>query len=54
MGLPAPFMMLVQGINVGSFGEKNQAVGELARWMYLNGYDFRHFIVSGITPACND
>lgn len=51
MGLPAPFMTLVQGINVGSFGEKNHTVGELARWMYLNGYDFRHFIVSGITPA---
>lgn len=51
MGLPAPFMTLIQGINVGSFGEKNRSVGEIARWMYLNGYDFRHFLVSGITPA---
>jgi hypothetical protein len=50
MGLPAPFMTLVQGINAGSFGEKG-SVGQLARWMYLNGYDFRHFLVSGITPA---
>ncbi|MGK7890414.1 MAG: hypothetical protein AB4042_13845 [Leptolyngbyaceae cyanobacterium] len=51
MGLPAPFMTLIQGINAGSFGEKNRTVGEVARWMYLNGYDFRHFLVSGMTPA---
>lgn len=51
MGLPAPLMTLVQGINVGSFGENNRTLGELSRWMYLNGYDFRHFLVSGITPA---
>lgn len=51
MGLPAPFMALFQGINAGSFGEKNRTVGEIARWMYLNGYDFRHFLVTGITPA---
>lgn len=51
MGLPAPFMALIQGINIGSFGEKGRTVGEIARWMYLNGYDFRHFLISGITPA---
>lgn len=51
MGLPAPFMALFQGINIGSFGEKGRTVGEIARWMYLNGYDFRHFLVSGVTPA---
>lgn len=51
MGLPAPFMTLIQGINAGSFGDKNRTIGEIARWMYLNGYDFRHFLVSGLTPA---
>jgi hypothetical protein len=51
MGLPAPFMTLIQAINIGSFGEKKRTVGEVARWMYLSGYDLRHFIVSGITPA---
>jgi len=51
MGLPAPFMSLIQGINIGSIGEKRHSVGEIARSMYLNGYDFRHFLVSGITPA---
>ncbi len=51
MGLPAPFMTLIQGINIGSFGEKGRTVGEVARWMYSEGYDLRHFIASGITPA---
>ena len=51
MGLPAAFMTLMQGINIGSFGDKGRSVGEVARWMYLNGYDLRHFIASGITPA---
>jgi hypothetical protein len=51
MGLPAPFMTLIQGINIGSFGEKGRSVGEIARLMYLNGYDLRHFLVTGITPA---
>lgn len=50
-GLPAPLMTLFQGLNVGSFGEKDRTVGQLARWMYLNGYDLRHFVASGITPA---
>ncbi|MDP9474701.1 MAG: hypothetical protein M3R38_03230 [Actinomycetota bacterium] len=51
MGLPAPLMTLLQGINVGSFGEKNRTAGEVARWMYLEGYDLRHFVVGGVTPA---
>ncbi len=50
-GLPAPFMTLFQSFNFGSFGEKERTVAQVARWMYLNGYDFRHFLVSGITPA---
>jgi len=50
-GLPAPFMTLIQGINAGSIGPHNKTVGQLARYMYRNGYDFRHFLVSGTTPA---
>jgi hypothetical protein len=50
MGLPAPLMTLFQALNVGSFGEKGRTVGQLARWMYLNGYDLRHFVASGVTP----
>jgi hypothetical protein len=44
-------MTLFQVLNVGSFGERGRTVGQLARWMYLNGYDLRHFVGSGITPA---
>jgi hypothetical protein len=51
MGLPSPFMTLFQAFNVGSSGEKERTVAQVARWMYLNGYDLRHFLVSGITPA---
>jgi hypothetical protein len=51
MGLPAPFMTLFQALDVGSFGERGRTVGQLARWMYLNGYDLRHFVVGGVTPA---
>jgi hypothetical protein len=51
MGLPAPLMTLFQALNVGSFGEEGRTAGQLARWMYLNGYDLRHFVASGITPA---
>ena len=50
-GLPAPFMTLLQGLNVGSFGDKHRTIGELARLMYMRGYDLRHFLVAGITPA---
>ena len=50
-GLPAPLMTLFQALDVGSFGERKRTVGQLARWMYLNGYDLRRFVVSGVTPA---
>ena len=43
---------LLQRINIPvPTSPKGRTVGEIARWMYLNGYDFRHFLVSGITPA---
>ncbi|MBX0329699.1 hypothetical protein K2Z83_18675 [Oscillochloris sp. ZM17-4] len=52
MGLPAPLLGLFQGINAGSFGTKGHSVGQqIARWMYLNGYDLRHFLVGGLSPA---
>lgn len=50
-GLPPPFFTLLQGFNVGQFGPRGRTVGELARWMYLNGYDLRHFFVGGIAPG---
>lgn len=52
MGLQPPFFTLFQGLNVASpFSPKHRTIGEIARWMYLNGYDFRHFLTTGVTPA---
>lgn len=51
MGLPTPFMTLLQGFNVGHFGEYDLTVAEVARAMYREGYDLRHFLVTGIVPA---
>lgn len=50
-GLPSPLMPLAQFLNVGSFGEGQRTLAELSRYMYRNGYDLRHFITMGITPA---
>ncbi len=50
-GIPPPFFTLFQGINTGNLGKGGRTVGQVARWMYTNGYDFRHFLVMGITPA---
>lgn len=50
-GLPSPLMPLAQLVNVGSFGKGQRTVAEVARYMYLQGYDLRHFITMGITPA---
>ena len=51
MGLPSPMTTLLQSLNVGAFGKKERTVAELSRWMYLNGYDFRHFLTMGLAPA---
>lgn len=50
-GLPAPFMTAMQALKFGSFGEKGRSVAEVSRWMYTQGYDFRHFLVGGIAPG---
>ncbi len=50
-GLPPPFFTLLQAINAGSFGPNGRSVAEIARWMYLNGYDLRHFLTMGIVPG---
>lgn len=51
-GLQPPFFTLFQGINiVDPASPKHRTFGEIARWMYMNGYDLRHFITMGITPG---
>lgn len=49
MGLPIPGWGLTQLLTIGKFGPNNRTVAELARWMYLNGYDLRHFMSMGLS-----
>lgn len=51
MGLPPPGWSLTPLLQVGEFGRKGRTVADLARWMYLNGYDFRHFVASTSSVA---
>ncbi len=51
MGLPVPGWGLLQFLQVGSFGEKQRNIAEISKWMYLNGYDVRHFLTMAIVPA---
>lgn len=47
-GLPAPFMPLVQFLQVGEFTSKGLTVGDVSVKMYTHNYDFRHFLAMGI------
>ncbi len=51
MGLPPPGWSVLQAFQIGSFGKKERTVAELARWMYLNGYDSRHFLTMSTSVA---
>lgn len=46
MGLPAPFMGLLRMLEGIPVGDSN--FGRQIEWMYVNGYDFRQFIVTSI------
>lgn len=53
-GLPIPFSSVFRLLNVGCFKSvkgKERTISDLSLWMYHNGYDLRHFITMGITPA---
>ncbi len=43
MGIPIPGWSYLQLLQFGSFGEKQRTISDVARFMYLNGYDLRHF-----------
>jgi hypothetical protein len=51
MGIPIPGWGFTQLLQFGSFGEKDRTVADITRWMYLNGYDLRHFITMGTVPG---
>lgn len=50
-GLPIPGWGFLQILRFGSFGSKDRTIAEISEWMYLKGYDLRHFITMSIVPA---
>jgi|LSQX01.1.fsa_nt_gb hypothetical protein len=54
MGLPAPGWSLLQLFRFGSFGERDRTVADLARFMYLKGYDSRHFLTMSTSVAATE
>lgn len=51
MGLPIPGWSYLQLLQIGSLGEKQRSIAEVARYMYLEGYDLRHFLSMFATNA---
>lgn len=51
MGVPIPGWGFLQILQYGSFGDKDRTIADISRWMYLNGYDLRHFITMSISVA---
>lgn len=52
-GLPVPFAPVLRQLKVGTFrvGNAQMDLSQMMGWMYHHGYDLRHFITMGITPA---
>ena len=44
MGIPIPGWSYLQLLQFGSFGDKERTIADLARYMYLKGYDLRHLL----------
>lgn len=51
MGVPIPGWAFLQLMQFGSFGSSNLTIADISRWMYLNGYDLRHFTTMSIPVA---
>ena len=51
MGIPPPGFSLAQILQFGKFGTNERTVADLARFMYLKGYDSRHFLTMSTSVA---
>lgn len=51
MGIPIPGWSYLQLLQFGSFGDKQRTIAEVARYMYLEGYDLRHLVSMTTTNA---
>ena len=54
MGLPAPGWGFTQLMQFGEFGDKNRNIAEISRFMYLQGYDLRHFATMSLVPGITE
>lgn len=50
-GVPIPGWTYLQAFQFGSFGDKKRTIADLARYMYVNGYDMRHLATMSISQA---
>lgn len=51
MGLPVPGWSMTHMLQLGEFGQKGRSLSEVARYMYLEGYDSRHFLTMATSVA---
>lgn len=51
MGLPIPGWGFTQLLQFGTFGEKDRTIADITKYMYLKGYDVRHFAAMSIVPG---
>lgn len=50
MGIPIPGWCSLQLLQFGLPSERNRTISDMARYMYLNGYDLRHLLTMTTVP----
>lgn len=50
-GIPIPGWCYLNLLQFGSIGEKQRTIAEVARYLYIKGYDFRHLVTMSVEPA---
>lgn len=50
-GIPIPGWTYLQALQFGSIGEKKRTIADLARYMYVQGYDMRHLATMSVSQA---
>lgn len=51
MGVPIPGNSFLRLLQFGSFGENERTIAQISEYMFLNGYDLRHFATMSISNA---
>jgi hypothetical protein len=54
MGVPIPGWAFLQLMQFGFNGSDTKTIADISRWMYLNGYDLRHFITMSMPVAATE